>query len=432
MRPPQPSVTETPSTCTVTTSTITVTSPVGSDYEYSNNGGAYQSSPSFVIAANTNYSIVARSKSTGCTSISAKTGKTSARPLDCVPLYTYTQGYYGSTGTSCTPTGGLKGGLALIQYALNNITAGSMGTNLAKQLYLGKPGASFTLNYADASKLPPIMPGGGTAGKLIANYNMAATATYPPLKSGKINNVLLSQTIVLGLNINITGENLGNFILRPGFLTTMSAAGTACPRVIATCTNGGNVSSMKITTNTALMTLLNGKTVGELFKIASDALGGTLPAGVGYADINGAVDVINRSFDGGRFFLGYYLTAQSCSTLSTATPVLYSSTFKTLFVKAAPVRNIQEVKATELTVSAYPNPFTDKVRFSIVSPVSGKASLDVYNMMGQKIRTIYQGYLIAGKGQLVEYRISSEYQGNLIYTLRVGDQQVNGKLLQIK
>ena len=355
----------------------------------------------------------------------------------CDALYTYTQGYYGSTGTSCTPVGGLKGGLALIQYALNNITAGSMGTNLAKQLYLGKPGASFTLNYVDASKLPPIMPGGGTAGKLIANYNMAATATYPPLKSGKINNVLLSQTIVLGLNINIQGENLSNFILRPDFLTTMSAAGTACPRVIATCTNGGNVSSMKITANTALMNLLNGKTVADLFKMASAALGGTLPAaGIGYADINGAVDVINRSFDGGRFFLGYYggAKAQSCSTLALATtsPEQYSSIYKTLFVKAAPVQNIQPVKVTELTVSAYPNPFTDKVRFSIVSPVSGKASLDVYNMMGQKIRTIYQGYLFAGKGQLVEYRISSSYQGNLIYTLRVGDQQVNGKLMQVR
>ena len=72
------------------------------------------------------------------------------------------------------------------------------------------------------------------------------------------------------------------------------------------------------------------------------------------------------------------------------------------------------------------------VKFSIVSPVSGKASLDVYNMMGQKIRTIYQGYLFAGKGQVIEYRISSAYQGNLIYTLRVGDQQVNGKLMQVK
>ena len=93
---------------------------------------------------------------------------------------------------------------------------------------------------------------------------------------------------------------------------------------------------------------------------------------------------------------------------------------------------IVEIAVTSLTVTAYPNPFTDKVKFSIVSPVSGKASLDVYNMMGQKIRTIYQGYLFAGKGQVIEYRISSAYQGNLIYTLRVGDKQVNGKLVQMK
>ena len=416
--------------------TATLTFAGGSGlYTVTFNGVTYlnQTSPKTITSLTAKpYSWTVSDSKTCTTSGTVTVGKSV-----CDALYTYTQGYYGGTGTSCTPVGGLKGGLALIQYALNNITAGSMGTNLAKQLYLGKPGASFTLNYVDASKLPPIMPGGGTAGKLIANYNMAATATYPPLKSGKINNVLLSQTIVLGLNINIQGENLGNFILRPDFLTTMSTSGTACPRVIATCTNGGNVSSMKITANTALMILLNGKTVADLFKMASAALGGTLPAaGIGYADINGAVDVINRSFDGGRFFLGYYggTKAQSCSTLALATisPVQYNSTFKTLIMKAAPVQNIQEIKVTELTVSAYPNPFTDKVRFSIVSPVSGKASLDVYNMMGQKIRTIYQGYLFAGKGQLVEYRISSSYQGNLIYTLRVGDQQLNGKLMQVR
>src|SRR4029079_16732216 len=44
--------------------------------------------------------------------------------------------------------------------------------------------------------------------------------------------------------------------------------------------------------------------------------------------------------------------------------------------------------ATTLSVSAYPNPVTEKVKFSIVSPVSGKATLDIYNVMGQKLQTV--------------------------------------------
>jgi hypothetical protein len=191
---------------------------------------------------------------------------------------------------------------------------------------------------------------------------------------------------------------------------------------------------MKITTNTTLMNLLNGKTVADLLKMASDALGGTLPAsGVGYADINGAVDVINRSFDGGRFFLGYYggTKAQTCSTLATATPVQYSSLFKTVLVKPAHVQAIQELKVTELAVSAYPNPFTDRVKFNIVSPVSGNASLDLYNLMGQKVANAYNGYLQAGRGQVIEYNATGA-KGTLIYTLKVGDKQVNGKVIYLK
>jgi uncharacterized protein YjdB len=94
--------------------------------------------------------------------------------------------------------------------------------------------------------------------------------------------------------------------------------------------------------------------------------------------------------------------------------------------------SISQQQAPSLSVSAYPNPFTDKVIFSIESPVSGKASLDIYNVLGQKLHTIYQGYLFAGRGQVVEYNAPGVYKGALIYTLRVGDKQVNGKLIQVK
>lgn len=94
--------------------------------------------------------------------------------------------------------------------------------------------------------------------------------------------------------------------------------------------------------------------------------------------------------------------------------------------------SISQQQAPSLSVSAYPNPFMDKVIFSIESPISGNASLDIYNLMGQKLHTIYQGYLFAGRGQVVEYNAPGVYKGALIYTLRVGDKQVNGKLIQVK
>ena len=69
----------------------------------------------------------------------------------------------------------------------------------------------------------------------------------------------------------------------------------------------------------------------------------------------------------------------------------------------------------------------------IVSPVSGKASLEVYNMYGQKLQTVYEGYLTAGRTQLVEFRPGSTIAaGTLVYRLNVAGKQVTGKLINFK
>jgi len=90
------------------------------------------------------------------------------------------------------------------------------------------------------------------------------------------------------------------------------------------------------------------------------------------------------------------------------------------------------VVPTDLQVSAFPNPFTDKVNFVIASPVSGQAVLEVHNLLGQRVQTIYKGFLFAGRNQVIEYKAPATANNTLIYTLRVGDQKVTGKLLRIK
>ena len=355
---------------------------------------------------------------------SSSTAKLVTSPCSGALLYSYTQGYYHGTGTSCTPFGSKNGGLALAKFCLDN-SDGVLGNNIG-QLKLGKSGASFTVNYADAANLVALLPGGGTASKLLADYDVSTFTTsipLPPLKNGSINNILLSQTIVLGLNLNMPGNALKTFILKSGYLTTQKADNGTCPatKVMLCSADASAFSSLQITGNTTLMTLLSGKTVNDLLNMASAALGGTLPSGVTYADISSAVDVFNRSFDGGRFFIGYYPAPQSCS-VSTAYRVA-----NTVAVMAAPI-----ISVNELTVQAYPNPFTNKIKFSIVSPVSGKAILELYDMLGQKISTVYEGYLFAGKGEGIEYNASNINIGNLVYILRVGNQVVNGKLMKMK
>jgi hypothetical protein len=77
----------------------------------------------------------------------------------------------------------------------------------------------------------------------------------------------------------------------------------------------------------------------------------------------------------------------------------------------------------------YVYPYTDKIKFVIQSPVSGQATLDVFNMLGQKIKTVFQGQVVAGIGQSVEYIVPKVNTGNLMYILRVGDHKATGKLI---
>jgi hypothetical protein len=83
-------------------------------------------------------------------------------------------------------------------------------------------------------------------------------------------------------------------------------------------------------------------------------------------------------------------------------------------------------------VTAYPNPYQDEVKFSIVSPKSGKAVLELHDVVGRKIAIVYNGYLFEGKTQVISYNVPSAFRGALIYTLRIGKEQVNGKILRMK
>lgn len=94
----------------------------------------------------------------------------------------------------------------------------------------------------------------------------------------------------------------------------------------------------------------------------------------------------------------------------------------------------QEVKleSPKTNVIAAPNPFNDRIRFSLQSEVSGRGSLDLYNMLGQKVNTVFQGYVQKGIPKTVEYSVPGPLRSTLIYVFRVGEQKVTGKLLNLK
>jgi hypothetical protein len=129
-------------------------------------------------------------------------------------------------------------------------------------------------------------------------------------------------------------------------------------------------------------------------------------------------------------------TVEVKAGMQTVVPITVSSNCvmpqQTAIVSPAVVQpQAMEPTVSKLTVSAYPNPVTTGVvKFTILSPVTGKANLEVVNMLGQKIQNVFNGSVEAGVKKSVDFNVPKAFTGNFMYILRVGDKTATGKLLQ--
>jgi len=314
-------------------------------------------------------------------------------------------------------------------------------TNLGGSLTVGCPGHSVTVTSGNGECVIDKLPGGGASGPIPAGDFNLCTLPGSMLKGGRIDNALLAQTLTLGLNLGITNSSLGTFALQPnqwlvtadlvecGSTTVASCEYSCTPNILVPGTyiwsvtyNPYHVSDCRITQ--AVYDALTTKNVAGLYALANSALcGNALPAGVSYSDITNAVDCINKAFDGCRSFIEWRTgdrpsESSYCPLPSSSTPCPVVS--GRMITQANPEVTVE---GSGLAVTAYPNPFRDQVRFVINSRVSGQASLEVYNMLGQRIQTVYTGNIVAGRPQIVEYDAPRSFNGGMIYILKQNGKQ---------
>ncbi|HEY8659796.1 MAG TPA: T9SS type A sorting domain-containing protein [Hanamia sp.] len=98
-------------------------------------------------------------------------------------------------------------------------------------------------------------------------------------------------------------------------------------------------------------------------------------------------------------------------------------------VTLAPTQSIK-IADDQTTVKAFPNPFNDKVKFVVNTTQSGNGTLEIFNMLGQKIKTVYHGYMPAGVNNF-DLNLPGQKNSNLIYRFSLGTKLLTGKLLQI-
>jgi hypothetical protein len=80
-------------------------------------------------------------------------------------------------------------------------------------------------------------------------------------------------------------------------------------------------------------------------------------------------------------------------------------------------------------LKVYPNPFSEKLRFEFVSPESVSARIDLYDMTGRIVKTIFEQPIEGGVNYEAEFRPETIISGMYIYRMTMGDAVYNGKVV---
>jgi hypothetical protein len=309
---------------------------------------------------------------------------------DTIEYCTFTQGFYGNYGGHFNGVGTLD----LIDGLISD----------ANSLYIGV--CSQSVRFAEGSEwcIVEKLPAGGKPSALPDSLNGATMDTTdcdtdPPLpeKNGRFRNVLLGQTITLGLNMMLN-EDLEDFELCYEILTQAANCGpdTICGNEDDYPDPSQSVESFFIPM--AVLETLDDlgldETVHGLWLLANRALAGSDHGDATLSEINQAVSAINEAFDGCRFFVGceeYVPPAPSHATIK--------------FIEAQESQGAQHdspmskegVPTRFSLLPSSPNPVRDVALIQYSLPEASNVAIRVYNLRGQAVAVLENG--IVGPGR---------------------------------
>jgi hypothetical protein len=242
------------------------------------------------------------------------------------------------------------------------------------------------LNYTNILEL---LPSGGPSG-------MYDGVTLP---GEGYKNTLLGQLLTLALNMGLNPE-LADF--------TLPGSGVLYTQKAGDCGNG---SSSGNCIAYSFNEIGEGKTIGELYALASAALiSGTNGERSAYANV---ADAINRAFD-------------ECAKICIPETTLDPNNLLTYPLNQRPTTT---ATAMNLKVKAYPNPFTDRIFINFTSPLAGKAVVQIFDMNGRRIAEINKGQVNANVENRVEYMVPNSARSAIIYKVTVGSYSITGRMI---
>jgi hypothetical protein len=323
---------------------------------------------------------------------------------------TVTQGYWGNAGGNFCNTGNK---LNLINSLLGN--TGLLVGCASNTMYFAPGEGQCIIN---------LLPGGGPAAR-ITGVNTCANHPGIQIKNGRIGNILLSQTITLGLNMRLK-PNIQSLALDSPVLEYANSTG---------CMGGPGITNpvppiSSVTFPASVFQLMQTKyntltpTIANLYDLANQALGncGNIPGNM-LSPINDAVSLINQTFDGCKW--GTFQGNQSSSMPAGNGDV------PPQLIQNDPSGQIEN-NAHQIAMDIIPNPFKTSTTITFVIPVDSHVTLEIYNSMGAKINTLVDKNIEGGVTNTCTFTSNSAEAGIYICVLHTDYGNSSKRLIIVR
>jgi len=233
--------------------------------------------------------------------------------------------------------------------------------------------------------------------------------------SGSIDNTLLAQTITFFFNM---WHNPAIAYLELETNTIITGSSSDCGETLDPF-GPQETFSIKQSVIDYLEVNYPDKTVASLFQLANDILAGDWctkdgdkwNCDINPSDVSEALDAFNIGFNGCRMFVGFRQEEEETKSGNIAT-------------------SSDLIQEDGLNLTVYPNPFSSNLRFEFSSQSDTHILLEIYDIRGVKIKTLYNDFIYGGQLYNVQFDGSAVITGSYYYRLISETEVKTGKLIK--
>lgn len=225
-----------------------------------------------------------------------------------------------------------------------------------------------------------------------------------------------------------------NFVLAPAYFWRLAAADGAGPEALPASPGSSSPAAVHGKVMAADGNAVQGATVYLLDEAAKPVAYGQTGAD-GSFELSGVAPGEYRVYASKLGLGGAYNGNVSSFSQAEALVLNGGASEVNLVLSSGPTTAVEEETVLPQTLTLrgnYPNPFNPSTQLGFAVPAGGRATVRVYNTLGQQVAVLFDGMAEAGHQYELSFQAGALSAGTYIYTLEFGGQVLTRKMVLVK